>query len=292
YVFTILITVFAYFTYQILMLGILVYFAYQNGIDIMDTVALQKVIINPDALGISKNFMLALLLGMFAFTFWAFYLSVKKIHQKPFISIVTAYPRIRWSRFFFAFGVWCFLFLSMFLIDYLWISPDDYTFNFDAKKFILLLIISALLLPIQSSFEELFFRGYLMQGLSLISKNGIMPLLFTSLLFGLAHMNNPEAEEFGAAIMFPYYSLFGAFLGLLTLWNNGVELSMGIHVANNLLSSILITSENTVLQTDALFIVKQENPSNDFILWIFSAILALLVFQYKYKFKNHIQLLK
>ncbi|GIV29478.1 MAG: abortive infection protein [Bacteroidia bacterium] len=292
YVSTILITVFAYFTYQILMLGILVYFAYQNGIDIMDTVTLQKVIMNPDALGISKNFMLALLLGMFAFTFWAFYLSVKKIHQKPFISIITAYPHIRWSRFFFAFGVWTFFFLSMFLVDYLWISPDNYIFNFDAKKFTVLFIVSTLLLPIQSSFEELFFRGYLMQGLSLISKNGILPLLFTSLLFGMAHMSNPEAEEFGAAMMLPYYSLFGLFLGLLALWNNGLELSMGIHVANNIMSSLLITSDSTVLQTDALFVVKHQNPLNDFVLWIFGAAFTLFVFQYKYKFKNHIQLLK
>ncbi|MCX7728109.1 MAG: CPBP family intramembrane metalloprotease [Bacteroidia bacterium] len=292
YIGTVLTTILAYFTYQVGMLMVLVYFAQQSGLNIMDTKKLEEALFNPDLIGISKNFMLVLLLGMFAFTFFIFYFAIKRIHHKPFISIITAFPRIRWNQIFFAFGIWSVVFTFMFAADYFWISPENYVFNFDVKKFIVLFIISVLFLPVQSALEEILFRGYLMQGLALLSKNGIFPLMMTSLLFGMAHMNNPEAKEFGMSIMLPYYSLFGLFLGLLALWNNGLELSIGIHVANNVLSSLLITSESTVLQTDALFVAKSQNPVNDFILWILGAIVTLLIFQYKYRFKNHIQLLK
>jgi membrane protease YdiL (CAAX protease family) len=292
YIFTFLVTVFAYFSYQVLMLGVLVYMAQQNGMDIYDTQALLKNIMNPDAIGVSKNFMLALLLGMFAFTFLSFYFSVKKIHGKTFLSVITSYPKIRWNQIFFAFGVWSSVLIVSFLIDYLWLNPEDYIWNFDLQKFLALLILSVVFIPIQSSFEEIFFRGYLMQGISIGTKNGVFALVFTSLLFGLAHMSNPEAEEYGAWIMLPYYSLFGLFLGLLALWNNGLELSIGIHVANNLISSLLVTSKNTVLQTDALFVVKQDNVVNEFFAWMVMAFITYLIFQYKYKFKNHLQLLK
>ncbi|GIV27919.1 MAG: abortive infection protein [Bacteroidia bacterium] len=292
YISTILLTIFAYFSYQILMGIVLIYFAQKNGVNIYDTQTLARVLLNPEALGISKNFMLVLLLGMFVFTFWTFYVAVKRIHQKNFISVITAYPDVRWSRVFFAFGAWAVIFLLMFLIDYLIVSPDNYVLNFDASKFVVLFVISIIFLPLQTSFEEIFFRGYLMQGLALVFKNGYMPLLLTSLLFGLAHMNNPEAQKFGAFIMLPYYSLFGLFLGVLALWNNGLELSIGIHAANNILSSLLITSKNSVLQTDALFIIQKENPVNDFLLWIGGAVVTLIIFIAKYQFKNLNQHLK
>ncbi len=292
YVLTIILTILAYFTYQVFMGAVLLFFAMQNGIDITHPETLAKSLMNPDALGISKNFMLVLLLGMFVFTFVSFYYSVKRIHQKRFISIITAYPNIRWGQILFAFLVWGGIFLLMFGIDYFWISRQNYVFNFQWEKFVILFLITVLFLPVQTSFEEIFFRGYLMQALALLSKNAVFSLLFTSLLFGLAHMNNPEADKFGAWVMLPYYSLFGLFLGLLALWNNGLELSIGIHAANNILSALLITSKSTVLQTDAIFVMKDENPVNDFILWIFGAIVAISVFQYKYRFKEHFRLLK
>ena len=63
-----------------------------------------------------------------------------------------------------------------------------------------------------ASVEELMFRGYLMQGFGLAFKNGIAPLIITSVLFGLMHASNPEAKVHGLAIMMPYYMFFGAFL--------------------------------------------------------------------------------
>lgn len=291
YIATIIISIFAYFSYQVFMIGGLLYYAQKNGI-IINASNLNKLL-DPDYMGISKNIILSLELGMFAFTLLIFYFAIKNIHKKDFLSVITAYPNIRWNRVFFAFGLWTLVLILMFIIDYFFISgKDDYIWNFNPSKFFYLFIISILLFPLQTSFEEIFFRGYLMQATSFVSFNGLFPLLFTSLLFGMAHMSNPETAEYGVWIMLPFYSLFGLFLGILTLWNNGLELSLGIHAANNIVSSLLVTSKNTVLNTDSLFIVKNENPLSQFISWIIAATIVLLIFQKKYQFKNHLQQLK
>ncbi len=292
YISTIIVTILAYFTYQIFMMAILIYFAYQHGVNIYDTKALQTGLFNPDFIGVSKNIMLILLLGMFVFTFYAFILMIKRVHKKPLLSVVTAHLNFRFSRFFFAFSVWSIILLATFFIDYFVLSPNNYELHFNLGNFFILTILSILFLPIQTSFEEVFFRGYLLQGISLASKNILVAAVVTSVLFGLAHMSNPEAQEFGSNIMMPYYTLFGLFLCLLAIWNQGLELSIGIHAANNILSSLLISSKSSVLQTDALFYIKTENPSQDFIVWIISASIAFIIFQYKYRFKNHLLLLK
>lgn len=289
---SILVTIFAYFTYQIFLGLIFIAFAQTKGLNIYSEETIKQILKDPTSLGISKNIMLTLLLGMFIFTFIVFYVAIKYIHNKTFISLITAYPQIRWKRVFYAFAVWSVLYLIMFVVDYLFISKNNYVFNFNFNSFIVLCLISVCFLPIQTSFEEIFFRGYLMQGLSLVFKNGLIPLIITSLLFGIAHLSNPEVEEFGLAVMFPFYTLFGLFLGILALWNYGLELSIGIHAANNILSALLVTSKSSVLQTDAIFIVLQQNPFNDFILWLCGASIALLIFQYTYQFKNHIQSFK
>jgi membrane protease YdiL (CAAX protease family) len=131
-----------------------------------------------------------------------------------------------------------------------------------------------------------------MQGFSQWFKNGIVPLIITSILFGLMHAANPETKAHGLLIMMPYYIFFGAFLGVLTLIDEGTELAMGIHCANNLVSALLVTSKNSVLQTDAIFYTNQENPGGEFIIWIVMASICFLILWKKYKLNNWKLILK
>ena len=64
--------------------------------------------------------------------------------------------------FFYAFFVWFFMGTLLITVDYM-ISPEDYIWNFKPVQFSVLLLISIVFLPIQTSMEELLFRGYLMQ---------------------------------------------------------------------------------------------------------------------------------
>lgn len=108
------------------------------------------------------------------------------------------------------------------------------------------------MVPLQTSFEEMLFRGYMMQGLGLITKTRWVPFFVSSLLFGLMHIGNPEVEKMGYFILL-YYIGTGLFLGLITLMDQGLELALGFHAINNTLSALLVTSSWTAFQTDSVF---------------------------------------
>src|SRR5690606_22501132 len=100
---------------------------------------------------------------------------------------------------------------------------------------------------------EYFFRGYFMQFLAYLSKNRGLALIVSSVVFGLMHMGNPEVFEIGLSIMI-FYIGCGLFLGIMTLMDDGLELALGFHAANNIFGSLIITSKSAVFQIDALLI--------------------------------------
>ena len=65
--------------------------------------------------------------------------------------------------------------------------PEDYVYNFEFDRFIILAAIAILLVPLQTSFEEYMFRGYFMQGIGNLVRNKFVPLIITSVAFGLLH---------------------------------------------------------------------------------------------------------
>ena len=90
-----------------------------------------------------------------------------------------------------------------------------------------------------------------MQGLGILFKNRWMPLLLTSVGFGLLHGLNPEVDKLGP-IMMVFYIGTGLVLGIMTLMDDGLELALGFHAANNMFAALMVTSDWSALQTDAL----------------------------------------
>ncbi len=236
---------------------------------------------NFELIGVDSNFGLLLMLLSFVFAFFALLVMVPLAHKRSFRTLVNPFDKIRWGRIFFGFTLW---FGLMFLTElfFYFSEPHNYVFNFDGRKFLILLLISLLILPLQTSFEELFFRGYLMQGLSLFFPSRMLPLLLTSLLFGLVHIMNPEVEAYGTNLMLTYYCGIGFFLGLITLLDNGLELALGVHAATNIYSACFVTYEASVLQTAALF--KLQRVDINFVLLFagISAVIFLLICFSKY----------
>ena len=282
YLFGIVSAFLGYLSFQLIMMVPLVTMAINHGYSMTDISENPNILFNPEKIGINKSLLLALMMGMFVFTLLFLWLALKFVQKKPLSSIITGFEIIRWNRYFFSFGIWAVLILVLTLVSYL-TSPEEIELRFDAGNFFILLVVAIIFIPIQTATEELIFRGYLMQGFGLAFKNGIMPLIITSVLFGLMHASNPEAKAHGLLIMMPYYIFFGAFLGVLTLLDEGTELAMGIHCANNLMSSLLVCSKNSVLQTDAIFYTSSENPGGEFITWIVMASICFFILFKKYK---------
>lgn len=176
--------------------------------------------------------------------------AVKLLHKQSIKSLTTSRRKIDWKRFFTIFFFWGILSSGLVLIDYA-MSPEDYMVNFQLQPFLILCVIAVILVPIQTSFEEYLFRGYLMQGLGVITKYKWIPLIITSVVFGMLHIANPEVDKLGPIIMV-YYIGTGLFLGIMTLMDEGMELSLGFHAANNLFTALLVTADWTAFQTHSI----------------------------------------
>ena len=225
--------------------------------------------------------LMPLVIGLFAVLLWT-----KFIHQQTITSLTTSRKKIDWKRIFFAFFLWGSITTIFLLIDYK-MAPESYVWNFNLDKFLILALIGVLLIPLQTSFEEYLFRGYLMQGLGVLTKNRWFPLVSTSLVFGLLHIANPEVSKLGYGILV-YYIGTGFFLGILTLMDEGLELALGFHAANNLITALLVTADWTVFQTDSILIDKSQPALGlDVFLPVFVIFpILLFVFGKKYKWTN------
>lgn len=197
-----------------------------------------------------SNLTLFYFLIPFLFGLLGLFIVVKFIHKQTFLSLTTSRKKIDFSKIVTSFLLACSIVLLSTITSYL-ISPEDYLFNFELKPFLILAMISILLIPIQTSFEEYIFRGYLMQGIGAIVKNKWIPLLITSLLFGFLHYWNPEIDKLGNLSII-YYVLTGLFLGVITLMDKGMELAIGFHAGNNVFISLLVTADWTVFQTNSI----------------------------------------
>jgi membrane protease YdiL (CAAX protease family) len=268
---------------------------------------------------LGNNLFLFLMLVSFAVGLVGVIFSAKVLHKQSFIHLTTARSKIDWSRFWFIFVIWGIFSAGSTYLSY-YFAPEDYIFNFNLKPFLILCALVIFLLPLQTSFEEYFLRGYLMQGLGVMTKENSFafsflyiligallysiaarfihfdffkillyivviiglyfiiiynvlfqsivgshvyksisnilsrkstPLFITSLIFGVLHGSNPEVDKLGPVMMI-FYIGTGLVLGIMTLMDDGLELALGFHAANNMFTAVLVTSDWSALQTDAL----------------------------------------
>jgi uncharacterized protein len=235
---------------------------------------------------LDSNLALFLILISFAFALGAIFLVTKLLHKQSIRSLTTARNKVDWKRIFFSFSLWgMFTIGSTALMFYT--TPENFVVNFKLEPFLILLGISIIFIPIQTSTEEYIFRGYLMQGFASLAKNRWFPLLMTSLIFGLLHIVNPEVQKLGYTVMF-YYVGTGLFLGIITLMDDGMELALGFHAANNLFAALLVSSDWSALKTESI-LKDVSSPSAGFevlipLLVVFP--IMLLIFSKKYEWKN------
>lgn len=210
---------------------------------------------------IPNNLALVINLLPFAFLLGVLFLLVYFLHQRSILSLTTSRIKVDYKRILFSFSLIIFISLVGFAISYE-MDSSNIKWNFNPINFSILFILSIILLPFQIGFEEYLFRGFLMQQIGIIAKNRWFPLVITSVLFGLFHSANPEVAEMGFGVMI-FYIGTGLLLGIMTLMDEGLELSLGFHLGNNLIAATLITSDFSALQTDAVFKYSGVQNPND-----------------------------
>jgi len=210
---------------------------------------------------------------------------MKPIHERPMLSVITGHSSFRWKKFFWGAGIWMVL-LSAYAFLATITGMQKVEFHFDSSTFFTLVAVSVVLLPFQTGFEEVLFRGYLMQGFAKIFKYRWIPLLITALIFGSLHFFNPEVKEYGAAVVMPQYIWFGVFFAICTLMDEGLELAWGIHAINNIFLSVFFTQDSSALQTPALFRITAYNPIFDLISLFLLSVIFIFVARRRFRWPD------
>ncbi len=220
-----------------------------------DPDVINRLSTNPNdlgALGLGQDFGFFAMLFPFFIGLLAFVLLIRPLNGRDMKSVINGAGRFRWNRFLISALVYGILSAAYFFI-YLKADPSNFRLNNTSSTLIPLILISLLCIPFQAAFEEVVFRGYMMQGFAVLARNRWMPLIMTSLLFGLMHSFNPEVEEFGFLTMMPQYVLFGLIFGIITILDDGIEAAIGAHAANNAFLCIMVTNRASALQTSAVY---------------------------------------
>ena len=200
---------------------------------------------------LGNNRVLFWLLLPFLLAFIVFLLSIKWIHKRPILSVFTGRKVFDWKRVFTSFFLIIILLTILTCVQVVY--SDTFQWNFRLDHFLVLLCLAILMIPIQTTIEELLFRGYLLQGLKNKLGSNKHAVILAGIVFGLIHYGNPEIEAIGNHVLL-YYVASGVFLGCLALFDNGLELSIGYHAANNVFTALVVSNNWQVFQTDALFI--------------------------------------
>ncbi len=236
-------------------------------------------------LGLDPNVSLLTMLFPFLIGLAAFILLIKPLNERKLNHIINGTDSFRWNRFFISGLVWLIV-SAIYLFVYLKIDPMNFVINNRSLTLIPLVIISVLFIPFQAAFEEILFRGYLMQGFTLLVGNRWFPLIMTSVFFALMHILNPEVREFGFLAMMPQYFLFGLIFGIITILDDGIEAAMGAHAANNAFLCIMVTNKSSALQTPALYEQLEISPWADLATMLLMGILVIFILKIIFRWED------
>jgi membrane protease YdiL (CAAX protease family) len=267
-----------------------------------DPQAMARLSANPSdlgALGIAPNLGLFMMLFPFLAGLITFALLVKPLHGRTFLQTISGATSIRWKRILLSALVWT-IFSAVYLLVYKLLEPQNFRINNATSTLIWLVAISLLFFPFQASFEEVIFRGYLMQGftvlprtnyrffryISFVTGGTMFPILMTSLLFGIMHAANPEIKAYGFFTMIPQYVLFGLLFGVITVLDDGIEIAAGAHASNNIFLSIMLTNSSSTLQTPAVFEQINIQPWVDFTALLVISLIFFIIMKKVYGWKD------
>lgn len=213
------------------------------------------------------------------------YYVIKVLHKKQFIHLFTARANIDYKRVFLSASIWGAILTLLLILD---LSLFDSGIKFQSPEiteYLLFAIFVLMLTPIQASMEEVFFRGYLLQGIHLVFKNRLATILMSSALFTSIHLANPEPYEYGFIPYITAIFIMGTFLSLITILDGGIEIATGLHMMNNMWIFLVANTEVSVLNSPSLFIIPIQKYAllPDIPVQIIMNIIVIALLNKKYK---------
>lgn len=152
--------------------------------------------------------------------------SVVRTHRRPWCSLVSFDLTMDWGRLAIGAGVDVALTVGVLHpLGFVDVTPD-----FAVAASVPILLLGLVLIPLQAASEEILFRGYLTQTLGRLVRHQSVIAIVVGLVFGLLHGN-----QYGPWTI-PYMLLVSLIYTVVSLRDGRIELAIGSHAANNLLS--------------------------------------------------------
>jgi membrane protease YdiL (CAAX protease family) len=163
-------------------------------------------------------------------------LAVRVCHHKRASDLVGEWS---WRAVANGFAIWLVVLTLATLADFA-LSPKG--FSVTASSATLPFAVVALAgLAVQTFAEEYVFRGYVTQGLLLLTKRPMITSLLSGLLFGSMHIPNGWPQAAAAAVS-------GVVLAWLAIRTRSIAFTWGLHFANNSFAGIAVVSGGDVFK--------------------------------------------
>jgi membrane protease YdiL (CAAX protease family) len=178
--------------------------------------------------------------GTFAALLLGLWLMVNRLHKRPFTTLIHDKSEFSWKLWCLGFFAWSPIIIVLsFLFQY--IDFERFlSLNISISQMLILLLVGLITIGIQSTAEEIIFRGYALQGISLKMKSIWLLVIINSLIFALLHLGwgfQSLIESFVFGIVFTY----------IVLDTKRIEFVAGAHTVNNLLFFLFFQPENEKL---------------------------------------------
>ncbi|MDP6770492.1 MAG: CPBP family intramembrane metalloprotease, partial [Anaerolineales bacterium] len=221
------------------------------------------------------------------------WITVKLIHKKTLTQVITGRRTFDYNRVVYAIWVGLIIFAFLLALDRLFFHSDIEFRSPNIWEYITFFLFAIVLTPYQAALEEILFRGYLFQGMALLTKNKNFLVASSAIFFTAIHLLNPEPYEYGFGPYVTGMMIFGIFVSLLTLLDGGIELAVGYHAVNNLWVALVVNTELTSMHTPSLFIIPIDGyeffPGTP--VELITLVIMFLVFNRKYQWINLSKLL-
>lgn len=193
------------------------------------------------------------------------------LHKRPVLTLITSRKKFDWVRLLFSFSTWGVLAIFMMIIS-VYMDAENYIWNFKIGSFIQLLAVCLTLMTVQIFFSEVLIRAYSLQFFSYLFKKPWVALLITvSVATYLMHLTNKNLLNLVGSFIIIYYIITNLLLGFIVILDDGLEITLGMRMANNLVYLLFVNSRVYSFQRDAV-LVNNEGSS------VFTVVYCSLLF--------------
>ncbi|AXV38823.1 MAG: hypothetical protein CIT02_00120 [Methanobacterium sp. BAmetb5] len=212
--------------------------------------------------------------------FLAVVLVIKIIHKRSFKSLITPKKSLHWKLMGIGFTIYFVLMFLFSLLPQYLADPSSLSLNPNLWGFLIFLPFLLIIVPIQTTSEELFFRGYLLQATGFLSRNFILLAILNGILFMLPHLANPEVAQAPLTAIIDWV-VFGFVMAYLTLKSGTLEMAIAAHASNNLFITVISNYQGSVFSTPSLLVTSTSEATTaadgDLVFLLISILTTILI---------------